>query len=298
MGKRKGTDIFWQTEWVPMSYRQRAARLCLVRRLYSKIDLEALSAKSPELVLKVASLRRRFFEGLRDAGWDKLHSDRKNICVRNCPPVGLKTQTSAIHAFMEERICPFCWVRLNVVKNFELFERAFFVEKVVRQDLPYPVSLLTTVRYIEDQTDYTGPEHGLTEDEAFDKQMEYMNTKVRDNRRYEVGQLPNDQFLGGLVLHRIDFGECGQPLLRRCGIFVVKADMKLPYPPDVNPAILSVRMTKLSRHELMKAFVRVAPYRGGWIREASAEKTLRFMKATRRLRMSATFGRLRASSTD
>jgi len=285
------TDIAWKLEYTPTSFRQTTARLCLLERLYAKVPPKQRAAISDKLALKIPNLYRMFLTNMLNAGWDQVKDNKRFQYVRNCPPVGVRTQTTKAKTCNLGHICPFCWVRNNTVQTFERFERAFFAPKGLREDLPFKVKLISTLSC---GTSQKLPEHSTMElAPLFRARLKRVASNVESSRKDEVDSIPKSQFLGGVVIQSIDYSR-EQPVRYRGGLFVVAQKATLPFEAIETPHYQS-RTTELSRANLKHAMVRVAPYPGGWIRRASPEQTMAYLDAIHGLRMLSTYGALRES---
>ncbi len=257
------TDIKWEVTHVPKSYRQTACRRCLIRRLYDGIETKERTVASDRLAIKTAGLYRMLLTNLRNTGWDKVQDNKRFQYVRNCPPVGVRTQNTKAKLCRLDHICPFCWVRNNVLEPFERMEEAFFADKGLKPDLP-PVKLISTMR--QDFVTAKPYHQGLSEAEVFRDKLRLATDSVVSQRQGELVDIPRNQLLGGVVIQSIDFSK-EQPLRYRGGLFVVHEDAESPL-ETVQTKYLRGRSTELSRTQLLHALVRVAPYPGGWIRRA------------------------------
>ena len=291
MSTASPTDIKWELNFTPKSYRQTACRLCLIRRLYDGMDVKERTAASDRLAVRTSGLYRMLLTNLRNEGWDKLADDKKFQFIRNCPPVGVRTKTVAGQTCHQWHVCPFCWVRRNVLEPFKRMEAAFFADKGLKPDLP-PVKLISTMR--QDFVTAKPYHEAMTVGEVFRDKLRLATASVVSQRQGELVDIPKSQFLGGVVIQSIDFSK-EQPLRYRGGLFVVHEDAESPL-ETVKTKYLRGRSTELSRTQLLYALVRVAPYPGGWIRRAEPSQVIDYLNAVHGVRMMSTYGKLRSHS--
>jgi len=285
------TDIKWELEYTPKSFRQTACRLCVIRRLWSSIPTDKRAVDSDKLTIKTSGLYRMLLTNLRKEGWARLADNKKFQFVRNCPPAGVRTKKASGQTCQLDDICPFCWVRNNVLEPFKRMEQAFFTDNGLKPDLP-PVKLVSSMCQVRvmDRA-YHVP---MTAGEVFRDKLKILTASVINDRNHESSFVPKSQFLGGIVIQSIDFSK-ESPLGYRGGLFVVEKDAEVPF-ETLQLERHKCRSTELSRTQLMYAMVRVAPYPGGWIRRAEPSQVLDYLKAVHGVRMMSTYGRLRGSS--
>jgi len=283
------TDIKWELEYSPRSYRQRACRLCLIRRLYDGMETKERAVASDRLAIKTSGLYRMLLTKLRNEGWARLANNKKFQFIRNCPPAGVRTKKASGQSCQLDHICPFCWVRNNVLGPFERMEKAFFANAGLKPELP-PVKLVSSMcrsyasvrPYHKDQS----------ADAVFRDKLKILTANVITDRNFETQFIPKSQFLGGVVIQSIDFSK-EQPLRYRGGLFVVEKDAEVPFEALQLPHH-KCRVTELTRTQLMNAMVRVAPYPGGWIRRAEPCQVIDYLNAVHGVRMMSTYGKLRS----
>jgi hypothetical protein len=115
-------DIEYRVIAVRRAYRYRAMRGAVFFPLFGANWLR----RTPEESL--SKLRRMWYKRIRSlkkAGWARLPDELATQYMRNCPPFGVITKSSA-RCCNVALLCPFCYARRYVLESFLAVERVLY----------------------------------------------------------------------------------------------------------------------------------------------------------------------------